>query len=217
MPDLPTIFMVDDDPVIQEVLSITLGEFGFVVQTFNSAEAFLDVHTTQMRGCLLVDMRLPQMDGIGLIAAVGDRATRLVSVAMSGFTRTPLVVEAMRMGAVDFLEKPFATPALVQALGVAMQWASTGRADTRADAAASAARVSQLTPREVTIFNEFATGASTKQVANTLGLSPKTVETYRTRLLDKLGVVSPYALVRLAVLNSLFGPHERDGATNWEP
>jgi two-component system response regulator FixJ len=217
MPDLDTIFMVEDDPLIQEVLSTTLSESGFAVQSFKSAEVFLEVHTAKMRGCLLVDIRLPQMDGIALIAALGDRATRLVSVAMSGFTRTPLVVEAMRVGAVDFLEKPFANPVLLRALRVAIQWASSGRAETRADAAAAARRVSLLTPRELSIFNEFATGASTKRVAHALSLSPKTVEAYRTRLLSKLDVDTPYALVRLAVLNSLFGAQERERAADWEP
>ncbi len=210
LPDPSTIFVVEDDPTLLEVLSCSLDEFGFAVRTFASAEAFLEVHTAKMRGCLLVDVRLPKMDGVALIAALGDRATRLPSVAMSGFTRTPLVVEAMRAGAVDFLEKPFESTVLLRALRVASRWASTGRVDMRADAAAAAARVSLLTPRELTIFNEFATGASTKQVANTLALSPKTVETYRTRLLAKLDVNTPYALVRLAVLDSLFGALQRD-------
>ncbi len=203
-----TIFIVEDDLHLQEVLSSSLGEAGFVVEVFASAEAFLEVQTAKMRGCLLVDIRLPRMDGIALIAALAHRANRLPSIAMSGFTRTPVVVEAMRLGAVDFLEKPFDLPALLQALCVAMQWASKGRVDARADAAAAAAQVSHLTPRELTIFNEFAVGASTKQVARTLTLSPKTVETYRTRLLSKLDVDTPYALVRLAVLNLLFGNQE---------
>lgn len=217
MPDLPAIYIVEDNPKMQKILSRTLSASGFVVQGFESAEAFLEVHTTKMRGCLLVDIQLPQMDGIALIAALSERATRLVSVAMSGFAHTPLVVEAMRVGAVDFLEKPIAHPVLLRALRVAVQWESTGRADTRADAAAAARRVSLLTPRERTIFDEFATGASTKQVADTLALSPKTIETYRTRLLNKLDVVSPYALVRLAVLNSLFGLQERDRTADWMP
>jgi two-component system, LuxR family, response regulator FixJ len=215
-PDPPTVFIVEDDPAVQETLSINLTDSGFAVEVFDTAEAFLENHTTKMRGCLLVDIRLPQMDGIALIAALGDRATRLPSVAMSGFTRTPLVVEAMQAGAVDFLEKPFAECVLLRAVRVAMRWASTGAADMRADATAATARVGMLTPRELTIFNEFATGASTKQVADILALSPKTVETYRTRLLSKLDVNTPYALVRLAVLTSLFGPHPRDRAVDWE-
>jgi two-component system response regulator FixJ len=215
-PDRPTVFMIEDDPTVRESLSITLVESGVAVQVFDTAEAFLEVHTTEMRGCLLVDIRLPQMDGISLIAALGDRATRLPSVAMSAYTRTPLVVDAMRVGAVDFLEKPFAELALLRAVWVAMQWASTGAADMRADAAAATARVGMLTARERTVFNEFATGASTKQVADILALSPKTVETYRTRLLSKLDVNTPYALVRLAVLASLFGPRPRDRAADWE-
>jgi len=206
MPALPTIFLVDDDPIIQDVLSAELIHAGMAVQTFGSAEAFLKAHTVGMRGCLLVDVRLPGMDGVGLIAALRIRATHLPAVAMSGYARTPLVVEAMRAGAVDFLEKPFGPGALMTALNVAIKWASTGAADMHADAAEAAARVVGLTPRERTVFNEFATGASTKEVATILGVSPKTVETYRARLLSKLDVDTPYALVRLAVLASLFGP-----------
>jgi two-component system response regulator FixJ len=206
MSELPAIFMVEDDPLLQEVLSNGLGDAGFLVRAFSTAEAFLEAHTTQMRGCLLVDLRLPRMDGIALIAALIGRATRLPSVAMSGFSRTPIVVEAMRAGAIDFLEKPFELSDLLRAVRVANRWASTGAAETRADAAMAAARVSFLTYRERTIFDAFATGASTKQIASILSLSPKTVETYRLRLLSKLNVYTPYALVRLAVLNSLFGP-----------
>jgi two-component system, LuxR family, response regulator FixJ len=204
--DPPTVFVVENDRVVQESLSISLAASGMPVYVFDTAEAFLEVHTTKMRGCLLVDIELPQMDGIDLIAALGDRATRLPSVAMSGLTHTPLVVEAMRTGAVDFLAKPFTSHNLVRALHVALHWASTGAADMRSDAVAAASRVATLTPRERTIFNNFATGASTKQVADILALSPKTVETYRMRLLHKLDVSTPYALVRLAVLTSLFGP-----------
>jgi two-component system response regulator FixJ len=209
---VPTIYLVDDDPVVLDLLSAELIDAGMAVQAFGSAEAFLDVHTIGMRGCLLVDVRLPGMDGMDLIAALNARASHLSFVAMSGFARTPLVVQAMRAGALDFLEKPFAPCALVGAVHVAIRWASTGAADMRGDAAEAAARVVRLTPRERTVFNEFATGASTKQVAAILGVSPKTVETYRARLLSKLDVDTPYALVRLAVLASLFGPVQRDRA-----
>jgi two-component system response regulator FixJ len=187
------------------LLLSALIESGLAAQGFASAEAFLAVHTIGMSGCLVVDVRLPKMDGLSLIAALNAQATRLPPIVISGFADTPLVVEAMRAGAVDFLEKPFTLNALLEAVRVAMTWASPGLADMRGDAAASAARVARLTPRERTVFNGFATGASTKRLANILQLSPKTVETYRTRLLQKLDVDTPYALVRLAILASLFG------------
>ena len=205
---MPTILVVDDEPKIREALSRLLKHEGHVVHVAETGQSAIGKFLQDDFDLTLLDIALPDMNGLDVFGRLREKDGSAVCVFITAFGTVQSAVEAMRLGAVDFLEKPFDRPALLQALCVAMQWASKGRVDARADAAAAAAQVSHLTPRELTIFNEFAVGASTKQVARTLTLSPKTVETYRTRLLSKLDVDTPYALVRLAVLNLLFGNQE---------
>ncbi len=201
---IPTVFVVEDDAEARERLWLHLSAAGLIVKTYEAAEAFLAEHTPELTGCLITDVRLPRMDGVRLTEELANRPNRLPIIVISGYADTPLVVQAMRAGAVNFLNKPLDPQALMRALHAAMQESST-TISLRSEAAAAGYRVSTLSPREREVFDAFARGLSTKQVADHLGLSPKTVETHRTHLHEKLKVDTPYALVRMGVLGALFG------------
>ncbi|CAH2605834.1 Two-component nitrogen fixation transcriptional regulator FixJ (plasmid) [Rhodovastum atsumiense] len=209
-PETPAVFVVEDDTDLRDALSFRLRAAGLPVRAYATAEAFLAEHTPDMLGCLVTDVRLPRMDGVSLIGTLSDRGNRLPIIVISGHAETPLVVDAMRAGAVDFLEKPLDPAAVVASVRAAMQGASTA-ASLRSEAARMADRLAVLSPREREVFDRFAVNVTTKQVADALSLSPKTVESHRARLLEKLGADSPSALVRLSVLVALFSPHAGEG------
>nr|WP_294518671.1 response regulator [uncultured Rhodopila sp.] len=203
-PAIPTVFVVEDDPEARDRLCLHLQVAGLVVKSYESAEAFLLDHTPELTGCLITDVRLPRMDGVRLVEELSRRPNRLPVIVISGYAETPLVVEAMRAGAVDFLNKPLDPAILLRTLHAAMQQATT-TVSLRSEAAAAGFRISTLSPREREVFDGFTRGLSTKQVANELGVSPKTIETHRSHLYEKLKVDTPYALVRIGVLRALLG------------
>jgi two-component system, LuxR family, response regulator FixJ len=200
----PAVFLVEDDVDVREGLAFHLLAAGFTVHSYETAELFLAAHTREMTGCLITDVRLPQMDGIGLIEALTRKGNTLPVIVISAFAQTSLVVDAMRAGAIDFLEKPLVPSAVLNAVRLAMQGASS-TASLRSEEAVAATRIASLTPREREVFGRFATGASTKQVASDMAISAKTVEAFRSRLLDKLNARTPSELIRLAVLSAVFG------------
>ncbi|WP_162530530.1 response regulator transcription factor [Rhodovastum atsumiense] len=211
-PPIPTVFVVDDDKGVRDGLAFQLRSAGLTVQTYEAAEAFLaDRPPASLAGlltpaCLLTDVCLPGMDGVELVERLArGGCTPLPIVVISGHAQTPLVVRAMRAGAADFLEKPLDPEAVMRAVRTALGGAATP-ANLRKEAAAAALRVAVLSPREREVLNGFAQGAATKQIAGDLGVSAKTVETYRTRLQEKLGVDTTYGLARVGVLAALFSP-----------
>jgi two-component system response regulator FixJ len=133
-----------------------------------------------------------------------EKRDQLPVVVISGHAQTPLVVRAMRAGAVDFLEKPLDPEAVIGAVRAALGGTVTP-ASLRQAAVAASARVAALSPREREVLDGFARGAATKQIADELGVSAKTVETYRARVQEKLGVTTTYGLARMGVLAAVFG------------
>jgi two-component system response regulator FixJ len=203
-PETPTVYLVEDDLEAREGLTFYLRSAGLAVGAYETAETFLDQHTSAMTGCLITDVRLPQMDGLGLIDALTRNGNRLPIIVMSAHADTPLIVQAIRAGAVDFMEKPVDSEVLLSTIRGVLHGSSTNAA-LRSEAASGASRVALLSPREREVFEGFAGGATTKQVADRLGLSPKTVEAHRTRMFEKLEINTANALVRLGVLTALFG------------
>ena len=160
-----------------------------------------------------MDIRLPGMDGVALIGSLAVRRLGLPVLAVSGFADTPLVVRAMRAGAADFLEKPLDPDALRESIALILAGVRTVENLSR-EAFAVAASLQALTPREREVFDRLAHGNSAKQAAVYLGLSPKTIETYRANVLAKLGVTTTHALARIGVLAELAGlarEQEREG------
>jgi two-component system, LuxR family, response regulator FixJ len=207
-PDLRHVYLVEDDTNQRDGLQLMLESSGFVVHPYESAEAFLAEHTPILVGCVVSDVRLPGMDGVGLINTLKQTANQLPVIVISGYAETPLVVEAMRAGAVDFHEKPLDPQSLIAAVHAATNGVDR-EVELRNEVAAAAPRLASLSERETEVFLRFGQGTPAKRIADEMGLSPKTVESHRTRLLEKLGLESPSALVRLSLLVAIYDPRNR--------
>ena len=190
-----TVHIVDDDPAMRDSLRMLLEAASFSVRTFDSASALLAANPTG-RGCVLTDVRMPDIDGLALLRRLRDQGSRLPVIVMTGEGDIAIAVQAMKAGAVDFLEKPFDDEALFEAIRRALEQSERlwERAASSADAAA---RLATLTPREREVFDLLVSGLPNKAIANTLGASPRTIEVHRARVLEKLRANSLPDLVRL--------------------
>lgn len=175
-------YIVEDDPALRRVIARMLGESGTASEEFGSAESFLDDYAQRPIGCVLLDVRLPGIDGLELLETIAALDPPNPVVMISGFGDIPSAVRAVRMGALDFLQKPFTKANLLDVVD---------RAFEQVDAAVRTDReFERLTPREREVLIAFQDGAPNKVVAARLGLSPRTVEMHRARLFRKLGVTN---------------------------
>ena len=191
------VHVVDDDPAVRESLALLLDAAGFSVRTHPDAESLLAAAEMLTPGCVLTDVRLPGMDGLALQRQLAARGVTVPVVVMTGHADVPLAVAAMKAGAVDFLQKPFAEAELLAVLRQALARAAEAAAEAAA-AAAAAALLASLTPREHEVLAELVAGHPNKVIAQHLGASPRTIEVHRARVMEKLGVHSLPELVRLA-------------------
>jgi two-component system response regulator FixJ len=190
-----TIHVVDDDAAVRDSLRMLLEASGFAVRTFASAGAFLESQPSGL-GCVLTDVRMPEIDGLVLLRRLRERGVQLPVIVMTGQGDIAIAVQAMKAGAVDFLEKPFDDEALLDAVGKAHK--QSERLQEIAEASAQAlTRLTTLTPREREVFDLLVTGLPNKAIANTLGASPRTIEVHRARVFEKLKAHSLPDLVRL--------------------
>lgn len=193
----PTIFVVDDDAIVREALALLLETAGFRVSCLDSAEAFLDAWHPDRAGCLVLDMRMPGMGGEALQAELKRRNARLPVIFMSAFGDVPTTVRAMQGGAVDFLTKPVNGADLIDRVRAALaQDQSLRQAESRRQD--FQARLEKLTEREREILALALAGHSSKAIAQTLGISFRTIEVHRSHILLKLDVRSLLELARLA-------------------
>ena len=192
------VHVVDDDGAVRDSLRFLLDAAGFAVRTHASAEALLSAGPT-VSGCVLTDVRMPGMDGLELLRRLHAAAITVPVVVMTGHADVPMAIRAMKAGALDFLEKPFADDALVAAVRAALD-ESRRTAEARAQSGQASARVAGLTPRERQVFDLLVEGLPTKAIAKALGASPRTVEVHRARVMEKLGARSLPELVRLALV-----------------
>lgn len=190
-------------------LAFQLGADGYDVHAYESAEVFLDAAAPPWRGCVITDVRLPGLDGIALIETLTCRGCPLPVVVVTGLGDVPLAVRAMQAGATDFLEKPVLPEALERAVSRALSGLGSAAA-LRREAASLATRLATLSRRERDVFDGLVTGALGKQVAGRLGISPRTVEVYRAKMMEKLGIQTSAELQRLGLLHALFGPGGED-------
>jgi two-component system response regulator FixJ len=192
-----TVHVVDDDGAVRDSLRLLLEVSGFAVATHASAAAFLAA-AEGLAGCVLTDVRMPGIDGLELLRRLGDGVSRLPVIVMTGQADVPLAVRAMREGATDFLEKPFADDHLLEAVRRAL---AAGQRLREADSAAADARrrLAMLTPREREVLDLLVCGLPTKAIATTLGASPRTIEVHRARVFEKLRAHSLPELVRLVL------------------
>ncbi len=190
------VHVVDDDGAVRESLAFLLESAGFEVRAHASAEDVLAAADELAPGCMLTDVRMPGLDGLGLQRRLGELGLHFTVVVMTGHGDVPLVVQAMKAGAVDFLQKPFTEAQLLAAVGQAVA-AQRRMVEAAAAAAAAGALLASLTPREHEVLLELVAGHPTKVIAQTLGASPRTIEVHRGRVMEKLGVQSLPDLVRL--------------------
>lgn len=198
MPDDAAVHVVDDDSAMRESLDFLLGTAGFTVRLFDSAPSFLAVLSTVGRGCVVTDVRMPEMDGLELLRRIKRSGHALPVIVMTGHGDVPLAVEAMRLGAVDFIEKPFEDETLFAAVRSALELDSRA-AEAGAAIAGVVARVEALSPRERQVLDGLVAGRSNKLIARDLAISPRTVEIYRAHVMTKMQVGSLSELVQLLV------------------
>ena len=193
--DTATVFIVDDDEGVRESMAALLEAHGLTTQTFADGSSILAAVAPGHRGCVLLDIRLPDITGLIVQTKLKERGINLAVVMITAFGDVPLAVAAMRAGATDFLEKPFADDVLVASVRAALE-----RADVEAgageDVARITARLAQLTPREHEVLEQLLVGSQNKQIAYELGISPRTVEIHRARVMEKMQAGSLSQLVR---------------------
>jgi two-component system response regulator FixJ len=203
MPDDVTVFVVDDDAPVRDSLTISLQIAGHAVESFASAGAFLASNGHLRRGCLITDVRMPDMDGLELQEELARRKASLAVIVMTGHGDVPLAVRAMKAGAIDFLEKPFARDAVLAAVARALDAGSRAN-EAAVNAQAMRGRIALLTPREREVFERVAAGKQSKVIAHELGTSARTIEVHRGRMMGKMQARSLQELVRMAIVaNSL--------------
>jgi two-component system response regulator FixJ len=191
------IHLVDDDEAIRRSAGFMLKTSGFRVRTYESGDALLKDGSNLEPGCILLDIRMPGMDGLEVQQALRDRGITLPVVIMTGHGDVSLAVQAMKAGAVDFIEKPFEKAVLVDAIGQAFD--RLGRSKEATERAKDAhVRLQALTPREREVLDGLAQGLPNKTIAYDLGISPRTVEIHRANLMTKLEVRSLSEALRIA-------------------
>ena len=192
------VYIVDDDAAVRDSLSLLLGLNGFHTLPFASADDFLRVFDTTWSGCLLLDIRMPGIDGLALQALLNEREIALPIIFMTAHGDVPTVRTALKSGAVDYLEKPVDPDAMLAAVRAALETDSAER-NKVARAGLSEQRLLTLTPREREVFGLVVQGQQYRQIAAALGISPRTVEVHRARLMEKLGVRNISELVRMSL------------------
>ena len=198
MPADPCVYIVDDDEAVRDSLSILLESKGHRVRSFGSAPEFLAASPLLPIGCLIVDIRMPEMDGLELQERLSARALDFPLIVITGHADVPLAVRAMKAGAVDFIEKPFASETLLDSLdGALSRLASPSERDPATDTAV--AKLALLSSREREVLEGLLAGLPNKSIAYDLAISPRTVEIHRARVMDKMGARSLSELIRLAL------------------
>ena len=201
----PTIYIVDDDDDVRESLSLLLKTEGFYAEGYASCIQFLENLDLSQHGCLLLDVRMPGMGGLELQELMNEKQIRLPIIFMTGHGNIPTSVRALKSGAVDFLEKPFDKEVLLQRVEEALGLDAKNKA-----ADAGNAKILEcfatLTPREKEVMAQVVLGQSNKRIAKKLGISPRTVELHRTRMMGKMQVDSVAVLVSYAMVCGIYDP-----------
>jgi RNA polymerase sigma factor (sigma-70 family) len=195
----PTVYVVDDDASIREVLGWLMQNNRIAVKTFPSAAAFLADYKADSPGCLLLDLYLPGMNGLDLQQYLIQHGISMPVIFLSGRADVSKAVEAVKQGAVDFIEKPFDYKHIIATVRECMQRDAAMRA-TRSTKDAFRVRMATLTQREREVMDYVVAGQTNREIAEILGISVKTVEAHRSRLMEKLDVESMAALVQNAVM-----------------
>ena len=199
------VYIIDDDPAMRDSLDFLLGSAGFSVRLFDSAQVFLSELPKLETGCVVTDIRMPGMDGMELLRQLNGTSgvRKLPVIVMTGHGDVPLAVEAMKLGALDFLEKPFEDDRLIGMIETALSQ-NDGGSKSEAVTAEMATRVASLTQRERQVMQGLVSGQSNKVIAREYDISPRTVEVYRANVMTKMQAGSLSELVRFAIRAGVF-------------
>ena len=190
-----TVYVVDDDTAVRELLDALLSSVGFVTVSFGSAAEFLQRFEPSGAACILLDVRMPGMDGLTLLEVLGDNRKGVPVVIMTGHGDVPMAVRAIRGGAADFVEKPFSSTRLLESIQSAI---TRSEPQSVADPELRAC-FAVLTRRETEVMQQMVIGLPNKLIAHKLEISPRTVEIHRGRVMQKTGAKSLSHLVRMAI------------------
>lgn len=193
-----SVYIVDDDDAVRQSLASLLEFEGFDVREYGTADAFLSDMTGATAGVLLLDIRLPDINGLDVQAKLVAMNSKLSVIVITGHGDVPMAVQAMQAGAINFIEKPFIGDELVESVrAAAAEMRHSGR-DSK-EQQEIRARLDLLAPRELDVFRHLVVGRQNKVIAHELGISPRTVEVYRARLMGKMQANSLSHLVRMAL------------------
>lgn len=196
MPSRAVVYLVDDDQAVRESLMWVIESAGFAVETYGSAQAFLDAYRPERPGCLVLDVRMPGISGLNLQARLADNQFILPIIFISAHATVPDAVRAMRAGAVDFLIKPFNNQDLLDRIEQCMAEGARQR-EERARREAVARRLATLTPREREVLDGVVAGKTNRAIAAGMKVSVKTVDAHRAKVMDKMQAGSLAELVHL--------------------
>ena len=200
----PTVFVVDDDQAIRSSLKWLIESVAMQVKTFDSANTFIENYYPGRSGCLLLDVRMPGMSGLELQEYLTEHGINIPVIIITGHGDVPMAIRAMKAGAVDFIEKPFNDELLLESIRHALALDQQQR-DKQTQKAEIATRLARLTPREHEVMEMVTGGKANKEIASALGVSAKTVEAHRARVMEKMQAHSLAELVRMAMLANLGG------------
>lgn len=197
-----TVHVVDDEEAVRKSMAFLLTMAGFTVRVYESATGFLAIAPTIRNGCLVTDLRMPDMSGVELLRNMKSADLRIHSIVIMGHGDVPMAVEAMKAGALDFIEKPFEDELLIAAVKHAAMQLSDIR-DDQEDVEAIHLRLSELTDRERQVLSSVVEGLANKTIAYDLNISPRTVEVHRANVMSKMKAKSLPELVRMALAAKL--------------
>jgi two-component system response regulator FixJ len=199
-----TVHIVDDDDALRESLAFLLGTARINVATHASASAFMEAIPGAKLSCVITDVRMPGMSGIDLLKRLREMKIEVPVIVITGHGDVPLAVEAMKVGAIDFLEKPFDDEVLLASVKAAIE-RQGGEIKRDAERAEIVSRLAALSNRERDVLGGLVAGRANKQIAFDLGISPRTVEIYRANLMNKMQAGSLSDLVRMALIVGVMG------------
>lgn len=199
MADEAVVHLIDDDEGVRHAVAFLLATSGFAVRVYESAETFMKIVSNLQSGCIVTDVRMPGMDGLALQRELKARGVQLPVIAITGHADVPMAVEAMKAGAVDFIEKPFNDEVLLSAIRIALDRHAK---DVRRseETAATRAKMDTLTPREREVLDGLVAGLPNKTIAYDLKISSRTVEVHRANVMARMGAHSLADLVRMVFM-----------------
>jgi two-component system, LuxR family, response regulator FixJ len=198
MPEPQAVYVIDDDEAVRDSLALLLESQWFTMRGFASGLEFLSVASSLAAGCIVMDMRMPGMDGLELLERLKERKLSLPVIAMTGHGEVSVAVQALKAGAIEFIEKPFPGLMLIDAVLSALK--SVGEPQRRnTETAEIARRVASLTQREREVMKELTAGKRNEEIALGLGIEPRAVEVDRARVMEKMRAANLSSLVRMAL------------------